>query len=89
MEGQGSGSQTGRVQAEVNHTGPQARHSNRSGTEATTNPPKASTPATADRFNIKALTHFWFVTIPPFEDGNGRIARAIADMALARADGTG
>ena len=34
------------------------------------------------------LVHFWFVTIHPFEDGNGRIARAIADMALARADGT-
>ena len=36
---------------------------------------------------IKAgVAHFWFVTIHPFEDGNGRIARAIADMALARAD---
>lgn len=33
------------------------------------------------------LSHFWFVTIHPFEDGNGRIARAIADMALSRADG--
>ena len=33
-----------------------------------------------------AISHFWFVTIHPFEDGNGRIARAIADMALARAD---
>ncbi len=32
------------------------------------------------------LAHFWFVTIHPFEDGNGRIARAIADMALSRAD---
>jgi Fic family protein len=28
------------------------------------------------------LAHFWFVTIHPFDDGNGRIARAIADMAL-------
>ncbi len=36
---------------------------------------------------IKAgLAHFWFVTIHPFEDGNGRIARAIADMALARSE---
>ena len=35
-----------------------------------------------------ALAHLWFVTIHPFEDGNGRIARAIADMALARADGS-
>jgi Fic family protein len=33
------------------------------------------------------IAHFWFVTIHPFEDGNGRIARAIADLALARADG--
>ena len=38
---------------------------------------------------IKAgIAHLWFVTIHPFEDGNGRIARAIGDMALARADGT-
>ena len=35
-----------------------------------------------------ALAHFWFVTIHPFDDGNGRIARAVADMALARADGS-
>jgi len=34
------------------------------------------------------IAHFWFVTIHPFEDGNGRIARALADMSLARADGT-
>lgn len=38
---------------------------------------------------IKAgIAHLWFVTVHPFEDGNGRIARAIGDMALARADGT-
>jgi Fic family protein len=35
-----------------------------------------------------ALAHLWFVTIHPFDDGNGRIARAIADMQLSRADGT-
>ena len=34
------------------------------------------------------LAHFWFVTIHPFEDGNGRIARAIADLALARSEGS-
>ena len=33
-----------------------------------------------------AIAHFWFVTIHPFEDGNGRMARAIADMQLARAE---
>ena len=34
------------------------------------------------------IAHLWFVTINPFEDGNGRIARAIGDLALARADRT-
>ncbi|CAN5647446.1 Fic family protein [soil metagenome] len=33
-----------------------------------------------------AVAHFWFVTIHPFDDGNGRIARAITDMQLCRAD---
>lgn len=33
-----------------------------------------------------AIAHLWFVTIHPFDDGNGRIARAIADMQLAKAD---
>jgi Fic family protein len=35
-----------------------------------------------------ALAHLWFVTIHPFDDGNGRIARAIADWALARTEGS-
>jgi Fic family protein len=35
-----------------------------------------------------AIAHLWFVTIHPFDDGNGRIARAITDMQLARADET-
>ena len=48
-----------------------------------------------DSFNAKtnidpvmkaALAHLWFVTIHPFDDGNGRIARAISDMALARSE---
>jgi len=33
-----------------------------------------------------ALAHFWFITIHPFDDGNGRIARALSDMLLARSD---
>src|SRR5690554_7133515 len=32
------------------------------------------------------IAHLWFVTIHPFDDGNGRIARAITDMMLARSD---
>jgi len=35
-----------------------------------------------------AIAHLWFVTIHPFDDGNGRIARAITGMLLARADGS-
>jgi Fic family protein len=34
------------------------------------------------------IAHLWFVTIHPFDDGNGRIARAITDMALARSEGS-
>jgi Fic family protein len=33
-----------------------------------------------------AIAHLWFVTVHPFEDGNGRIARAISDMLLAQSD---
>lgn len=34
------------------------------------------------------LAHLWLVTLPPFDDGNGRIARAVGDLFLARADGS-
>ena len=34
------------------------------------------------------LAHLWFVTVHPFKDGNGRMARAVADMALARSEGS-
>lgn len=35
-----------------------------------------------------AIAHFWFIIIHPFDDGNGRIARAISDLLLARSDDT-
>ncbi|MEX1128579.1 MAG: Fic family protein [Vicinamibacterales bacterium] len=41
---------------------------------------------TTDAVLKAALAHLWFVTIHPFDDGNGRIARAIADWALARSE---
>src|SRR4051812_27700907 len=44
--------------------------------------------ATAEPVLKAALAHLWFVTIHPFDDGNGRIARAIADMSLARSEKT-
>ena len=44
---------------------------------------------TIDGLLRSAVAHLWFVTIHPFDDGNGRIARAIADLALAQMEGTG
>lgn len=41
---------------------------------------------TARDYVKSAVAHFWFVCIHPFDDGNGRIGRAIADMALSQAD---
>jgi Fic family protein len=45
-------------------------------------------PISSDPVIKAALAHLWFVTIHPFEHGNGRIARAIADLALARSEGS-
>ncbi len=45
-----------------------------------------NTEAAIDPVLKAGLAHLWFVTIHPFDDGNGRIARAIADMALARSE---
>ena len=42
----------------------------------------------ADAVLKAAMAHLWFITIHPFDDGNGRMARAIADMQLANADGS-
>lgn len=45
--------------------------------------------ATGEPVLVKAgLAHLWFVTLHPFDDGNGRIARAVGDLFLARADGS-
>ena len=44
---------------------------------------------TGEPMLIKAgLAHLWFVTLHPFDDGNGRIARAVGDLFLTRADGS-
>jgi Fic family protein len=64
-------------------------------------PPAQALPKEIDRFLswantdsrdpalLKAgLAHLWFVTLHPFDDGNGRIARALDDLFLARADGS-
>lgn len=45
-------------------------------------------PADIDPVLKAAQAHLWFVTIHPFDDGNGRIARAIADLALTRSEGS-
>jgi Fic family protein len=46
-------------------------------------------PGDTDPVLVAGLAHFWFVTIHPFDDGNGRIARAITEMALARSEMSG
>lgn len=44
--------------------------------------------STIDEVLKSAIAHFWFIIIHPFDDGNGRIARAISDMILARSENT-
>lgn len=48
-----------------------------------------NSPPPLDGILRAGISHFWFVTVHPFEDGNGRIARAITDMALAQDEKTG
>lgn len=47
-----------------------------------------NSPSEIDMVLKAAVGHLWFVTLHPFDDGNGRIARAIADMSLARSENT-
>jgi len=47
-----------------------------------------NTENTIDPILKSAIAHLWFVTIHPFDDGNGRVARAISDLQLARSEGT-
>ena len=47
-----------------------------------------SPPAALNRYLRAGLTHLWFVTLHPFDDGNGRVTRALTDRALAQADAT-
>jgi len=47
-----------------------------------------NSPPAIDPVLKAGIAHFWFVTIHPFEDGNGRIARAIGEMPLSQADGS-
>lgn len=46
----------------------------------------ANSESQTDEVLKAAIAHFWFITIHPFDDGNGRVARTIADMFLARSD---
>jgi Fic family protein len=45
-------------------------------------------PTVGDALIKAGLAHLWLVTLHPFDDGNGRLSRAVGDMALARAEGT-
>ena len=47
-----------------------------------------SSPPSMDPVIRAAVAHLWFLTVHPFDDGNGRIARAITEMVLAQADGS-
>src|SRR5579864_1312928 len=67
----------------VHFQAPSAKHLNR---EMRTFLKWFNKPADMDDVLKAGLAHLWFVTIHPFDDGNGRIARAIADMVLARSE---
>lgn len=48
-----------------------------------------NTESTLDLVLKAAIAHFWFIIIHPFDDGNGRIARAMSDLLLARSENSG
>ncbi len=64
----------------------EAPDGNHLGTEMTRFIDWFNTNEATDAVLKSGIAHLWFVTIHPFDDGNGRIARAIADMQLAKAD---
>ncbi|BDQ38437.1 hypothetical protein SYK_27970 [Pseudodesulfovibrio nedwellii] len=47
-----------------------------------------NSPVDGDGIVRAGIAHFWFVTLHPFDDGNGRLARAITDMAIAQDEQT-
>lgn len=85
--------ETGAMQVVSGHAGREKVHFEAPGAERLEKEMKTFLAWFEKKYDLDAvlkagIAHLWFVTIHPFEDGNGRIARAIGDMALARADGT-
>jgi len=74
--------------ARVHFEGPAAKRLDREMTAFVRWFNEGTGPAVADEVLKAGLAHLWFVTVHPFDDGNGRIARAIADLALARSERT-
>lgn len=68
----------------VHFIAPEARHLNR---EIKRFLSWFSKDTSTDTVLRAAIAHLWFVTLHPFDEGNGRIARAISDMLLAQSDG--
>ena len=85
-----SGADAGRVRAGRSRARALRSASGRStrGRDATASSSGSTATRTMEPVLKAALAHLWFVTIHPFDDGNGRIARAIADMSLARSEGS-
>ena len=78
---------SGRVNAPIVHF--EAPPADRVSAEVDTFLTWFNAPSTQDGLIVSAIAHLWFVTIHPYDDGNGRIARAVADLALARDESSG